>query len=61
MNTNLGGSGGGGLTSSSIIGLRAVSTLNPRFSFLNPNDPYRAYYEHKIREWQTKKGKKPIS
>eukprot|EP01016_Furgasonia_blochmanni_P005767 TRINITY_DN12269_c0_g1_i3.p1 TRINITY_DN12269_c0_g1~~TRINITY_DN12269_c0_g1_i3.p1 ORF type:complete len:237 (-),score=48.23 TRINITY_DN12269_c0_g1_i3:72-782(-) len=24
---------------------------NPRFSFLKPNDPYRAYYEHKVIEF----------
>ncbi|TPX35543.1 hypothetical protein SmJEL517_g02062 [Synchytrium microbalum] len=35
--------------------IRENEKHNPKFSFLNPNDPYRAYYEHKIREFQTKK------
>ncbi|TPX39254.1 hypothetical protein SeMB42_g06392 [Synchytrium endobioticum] len=35
--------------------IREHEKHNPKFSFLNSNDPYRAYYEHKIREWQTKK------
>ena len=28
-----------------------------RFCFLNPSDPYRAYYEHKINEIKSGKGK----
>ncbi|KAJ3065066.1 hypothetical protein HK102_008036, partial [Quaeritorhiza haematococci] len=30
--------------------IRENEKHNPKFCFLNPNDPYRAYYEHKIKE-----------
>lgn len=30
--------------------IRANEITNPKFNFLNPNDPYHAYYEHKVRE-----------
>lgn len=30
--------------------IRANEITNPKFNFLNPNDPYHAYYQHKVKE-----------
>lgn len=30
---------------------------NPRFCFLNPNDPYHAYYQYKLKEARSGNGK----
>eukprot|EP00794_Sanderia_malayensis_P016898 gene16898-18604_t len=32
--------------------IRANEANNPKFNFLNPNDPYNAYYQHKKKEFQ---------
>lgn len=29
---------------------------NPKFNFLNPNDPYHNYYRHKVKEFSENKG-----
>lgn len=30
---------------------------NPKFNFLNPGDPYHAYYQHKVTDFREGKGK----
>jgi len=32
--------------------IRGNEQDNPKFNFLNPNDPYHAYYAHKLKEFQ---------
>lgn len=32
--------------------IRGNEADNPKFNFLNPNDPYYAYYEHKLKEFR---------
>ena len=32
--------------------IRGNEADNPKFNFLNPNDPYNAYYAHKLKEYQ---------
>ena len=32
--------------------IRGNEADNPKFNFLNPNDPYHAYYAHKLKEYQ---------
>ncbi|VVD00115.1 unnamed protein product [Leptidea sinapis] len=32
---------------------------NPKFNFLNPGDPYHAYYQHKVKEIREGKGPEP--
>ena len=32
--------------------IRGNEADNPKFNFLNPNDPYHAYYEHKLKEFR---------
>jgi splicing factor 3A subunit 1 len=32
---------------------------NPKFNFLAPNDPYHAYYRHKVKEFQEGRGQEP--
>ncbi|KRT85423.1 hypothetical protein AMK59_38, partial [Oryctes borbonicus] len=34
---------------------------NPKFNFLNPGDPYHAYYQHKVKDFQEGKGQEPIT
>ncbi|KAI4458222.1 spliceosome associated protein [Holotrichia oblita] len=34
---------------------------NPKFNFLNPGDPYHAYYQHKVKDFQEGKGQEPIA
>ena len=33
--------------------IKEKEALNPKFAFLSPNDPYHAYYKHKIKEGET--------
>jgi splicing factor 3A subunit 1 len=30
---------------------------NPKFNFLNPGDPYHAYYQHKVNDFREGKGR----
>ena len=32
--------------------IRANEADNAKFNFLNPNDPYHAYYAHKLKEFR---------
>ncbi|XP_044258285.1 splicing factor 3A subunit 1 isoform X1 [Tribolium madens] len=32
---------------------------NPKFNFLNPGDPYHAYYQHKVNDFREGKGQEP--
>nr|XP_047137459.1 splicing factor 3A subunit 1-like [Hydra vulgaris] len=32
--------------------IRSNEATNPKFNFLNPNDPYYAYYLHKLKEYR---------
>lgn len=34
---------------------------NPKFNFLNPNDPYHAYYQYKVKEFKEGKGQEPAA
>ncbi|XP_022904768.1 splicing factor 3A subunit 1 [Onthophagus taurus] len=34
---------------------------NPKFNFLNTGDPYHAYYQHKVKDFQEGKGQEPTS
>lgn len=34
------------------VRIRGNEADNPKFNFLNPNDPYYAYYEHKLKEFR---------
>ncbi|XP_063926123.1 splicing factor 3A subunit 1 [Zophobas morio] len=34
---------------------------NPKFNFLNPGDPYHAYYQHKVNDFREGKGQEPTS
>lgn len=35
--------------------IRQHEQNNPKFNFLNPGDPYHAYYQHKVNECRTGK------
>lgn len=39
--------------------IRENEKSNPKFSFLQPTDPYHAYYQHRIKEIQEGKGTSP--
>ncbi|XP_055331495.1 splicing factor 3A subunit 1-like [Paramacrobiotus metropolitanus] len=39
--------------------IRQTEANNPKFNFLNPGDPYHAYYEHKVGEFIQGKGQEP--
>lgn len=39
--------------------IRQNEQNNPKFNFLNPADPYHAYYQHKVREFREGKGQEP--
>ena len=39
--------------------IRQNEINNPKFNFLNPNDPYHAYYRHKVTEFKEGKGQEP--
>lgn len=32
--------------------IRENEANNQKFNFLNPNDPYHAYYQHKLKEYR---------
>ncbi|XP_044755983.1 splicing factor 3A subunit 1 [Coccinella septempunctata] len=34
---------------------------NPKFNFLNPGDPYHAYYQHKVNDFREGKGQEPTA
>ena len=37
--------------------IRENEVNNPKFNFLNPQDPYHAYYQHKVKDFREGKGK----
>ncbi|KAI7797556.1 putative splicing factor 3A subunit 1, partial [Triplophysa rosa] len=39
--------------------IRQNEINNPKFNFLNPSDPYHAYYRHKVNEFREGKGQEP--
>ncbi|XP_032899211.1 splicing factor 3A subunit 1 [Amblyraja radiata] len=39
--------------------IRQNEINNSKFNFLNPNDPYHAYYRHKVNEFKEGKGQEP--
>ncbi|XP_052784621.1 splicing factor 3A subunit 1-like [Mya arenaria] len=39
--------------------IRQNEQNNSKFNFLNPADPYHAYYQHKVKEFREGKGKEP--
>uniref|UniRef100_A0A8C0EY80 Splicing factor 3a subunit 1 n=1 Tax=Bubo bubo TaxID=30461 RepID=A0A8C0EY80_BUBBB len=39
--------------------IRQNEINNPKFNFLNPNDPYHAYYRHKVSEFKEGKAQEP--
>lgn len=39
--------------------IRQNEVNNPKFNFLNPADPYHAYYQHKVKEFKEGKGQEP--
>ncbi|XP_017539492.1 splicing factor 3A subunit 1 [Pygocentrus nattereri] len=39
--------------------IRQNEINNPKFNFLNPTDPYHAYYRHKVNEFKEGKGQEP--
>ncbi|XP_064644330.1 splicing factor 3A subunit 1-like [Lineus longissimus] len=39
--------------------IRQNEINNPKFNFLNPNDPYNAYYQHKVKEFKEGRGQEP--
>lgn len=39
--------------------IRENEKHNPKFCFMNPTDPYRAYYDYKIKEVREGRGKLP--
>ncbi|KAG7331975.1 hypothetical protein KOW79_003809 [Hemibagrus wyckioides] len=39
--------------------IRQNEINNPKFNFLNPSDPYHAYYRHKVNEFKEGKGQEP--
>ena len=36
--------------------IRQNEINNPKFNFLNPVDPYHAYYQHKVKEFKEGRG-----
>ena len=36
--------------------IRQNEINNPKFNFLNPADPYHAYYQHKVKEFKEGRG-----
>ncbi|XP_077977951.1 splicing factor 3A subunit 1-like [Glandiceps talaboti] len=40
--------------------IRQNEINNPKFNFLNPNDPYHAYYRHKVKDFQEGKATEPL-
>ncbi|KAI0212588.1 Splicing factor 3A subunit 1 [Lamellibrachia satsuma] len=41
--------------------IRQNELNNPKFNFLSPNDPYHAYYQHKVKEFKEGKGQEPTA
>ncbi|CAL8085497.1 unnamed protein product [Calicophoron daubneyi] len=41
--------------------IRQNEISNPKFNFLNPADPYHAYYQHKVREFAEGKMPEPVA
>ncbi|KAK3603715.1 hypothetical protein CHS0354_023328 [Potamilus streckersoni] len=41
--------------------IRQNELNNPKFNFLNPSDPYHAYYQHKVKEFKEGKGQEPMA
>ena len=41
--------------------IRQNELNNPKFNFLNPADPYHAYYQHKVNEFHEGKGQQRSS
>ena len=39
--------------------IRQNELNNPKFNFLNPTDPYHAYYQHKVKEFKEGKALEP--
>lgn len=39
--------------------IRQNEINNPKFNFLNPSDPYHAYYRHKVNEFKEGKAQEP--
>ncbi|XP_060068714.1 splicing factor 3A subunit 1-like [Ylistrum balloti] len=39
--------------------IRQNEVNNPKFNFLNPSDPYHAYYQHKVKEFKEGRGQEP--
>ncbi len=39
--------------------IRQNEINNPKFNFLNPNDPYHAYYQFKVKDFKEGKGQEP--
>lgn len=43
------------------VRIRGNEADNPKFNFLNPNDPYYAYYEHKLKEFREIDTSEPVA
>ncbi|XP_048747370.2 splicing factor 3A subunit 1-like [Ostrea edulis] len=41
--------------------IRKNEMNNAKFNFLNPSDPYHAYYQHKVREFKEGRGSEPVA
>ncbi|XP_013393875.1 splicing factor 3A subunit 1-like [Lingula anatina] len=41
--------------------IRQNEINNPKFNFLNPTDPYHAYYQHKVKEFKEGRGQEPAA
>ncbi|XP_011454449.3 splicing factor 3A subunit 1 [Magallana gigas] len=41
--------------------IRKNEMNNSKFNFLNPSDPYHAYYQHKVREFKEGRGQEPVA
>ncbi|XP_074652831.1 splicing factor 3A subunit 1-like [Tubulanus polymorphus] len=41
--------------------IRQNEINNPKFNFLNANDPYHAYYQYKVKEFKEGKGQEPAA
>lgn len=41
--------------------IRENEVNNPKFNFLNPQDPYHAYYQHKVKDFREGKGQEPAA
>ncbi|ESO92859.1 hypothetical protein LOTGIDRAFT_190371 [Lottia gigantea] len=41
--------------------IRQNEVNNPKFNFLNENDAYHAYYQHKVKEFKEGRGQEPVA